>query len=315
MGVDRQERADVELFGRRVHQHRAPRAVCEAPVAAERGITRERRASGAAPAGRRQESRDRRVALCAPIHVVLKDRRLGAHRACPHGDRGAANQSERLWAPGGHGSADVGISDRAVPLSGAVRSTRGRPPRPLRRSHLGVCQRSGLGQRLNYLAGLRWRDRITRDVNSDAPLDTPVKVLLADDGDSDGVRPTVVGRVLDCPALPVEKSLALFPGANPCCVFGVAGYDSGSSVAPLARNNTLRSVTIYLVLPIFVIPSVLRTLIVDRAQTGSKTGPAAQAGGRYAVYQRKYVAETWRWRRDLNPRTGVTRHTLSRRAP
>ena len=24
---------------------------------------------------------------------------------------------------------------------------------------------------------------------------------------------------------------------------------------------------------------------------------------------------TWRWRRDLNPRTGVTRHTLSRRAP
>ena len=23
----------------------------------------------------------------------------------------------------------------------------------------------------------------------------------------------------------------------------------------------------------------------------------------------------WRWRRDLNPRTGVTRHTLSRRAP
>jgi hypothetical protein len=25
--------------------------------------------------------------------------------------------------------------------------------------------------------------------------------------------------------------------------------------------------------------------------------------------------EQWRWRRDLNPRTGVTRHTLSRRAP
>ena len=27
------------------------------------------------------------------------------------------------------------------------------------------------------------------------------------------------------------------------------------------------------------------------------------------------TVQLWRWRRDLNPRTGVTRHTLSRRAP
>ena len=90
MGVDRQERADVELVGRRVHQHRAPRAVCQAPVAAERGIARQRRPRGAAPAGRRQESRDRPVALCAPIHVALKDRRLDTPRGAVgvHGDSG-----------------------------------------------------------------------------------------------------------------------------------------------------------------------------------------------------------------------------------
>ena len=36
----------------------------------------------------------------------------------------------------------------------------------------------------------------------------------------------------------------------------------------------------------------------------ARTAQPVETGGR-----------SWRWRRDLNPRTGVTRHTLSRRAP
>jgi hypothetical protein len=68
--------------------------------------------------------------------------------------------------------------------------------------------------------------------------------------------------VLDCPAVPVEKSLAVFPGADPCCVFGFAGHGWRSSVGPLARYNTLRSVTIYPGLPVSESLSDLRTLIV-----------------------------------------------------
>lgn len=39
------------------------------------------------------------------------------------------------------------------------------------------------------------------------------------------------------------------------------------------------------------------------------------ANTKSAHYLRKPPVQFWRWRRDLNPRTGVTRHTLSRRAP
>src|ERR1700744_402777 len=80
--------------------------------------------------------------------------------------------------------------------------------------------------------GLRCRDRIARDVKNDAPLDATIVVLRADDGDSDGVRPSVMGRVLDCPAVPVKEASALLPGSNPCCVFGFAGHGRDSSPAP-----------------------------------------------------------------------------------
>ncbi len=46
---------------------------------------------------------------------------------------------------------------------------------------------------------------------------------------------------------------------------------------------------------------------------------SAENGASYGIekapHLRKQVKGLWRWRRDLNPRRGVTPHTLSRRAP
>jgi hypothetical protein len=47
------------------------------------------------------------------------------------------------------------------------------------------------------------------------------------------------------------------------------------------------------------------------AKTGSPDGEKDEKNSSPATTGEK----PWRWRRDLNPRTGVTRHTLSRRAP
>ena len=63
--------------------------------------------------------------------------------------------------------------------------------------------------------------------------------------------------------------------------------------------------------------AVANTMYVTYSRQSVGTGSAA---GRIANPKKSFLpARTagylWRWRRDLNPRTGVTRHTLSRRAP
>src|ERR1700722_1188349 len=97
-------------------------------------------------------------------------------------------------------------------------------PDPASKRSLGVWDRYGRSQRRYQLLALCCRDRLGGNVNDDAPLDPPVVVLRADDRDGDGVRPAVVGSVVDCPALPIKESAAFFPRADPCRVFGFGSH-------------------------------------------------------------------------------------------
>jgi hypothetical protein len=110
-------------------------------------------------------------------------------------------------------------------------------PDPASKRSLGVWDRYGRSQRRYQLLALCCCDRLGGNVNDDAPLDPPVVVLRTDDRDGDGVRPAVVGSVVDCPALPIKESAAHLPRADPCRVFGFGGH--GRFLPSMKADHTL----------------------------------------------------------------------------